>query len=599
MPHPVDDVPQTFQPASSYQVRDELEKFLTRDLLGPWGDVGEVLPEHGPRDRYLVGMLGPKPEVQGEEQSAATAEVEDEPGENGGADDGELSPRPSPQAVGRIWASSMGMSFLVLADVGLLNVTAAWGRYVRTRSTDMSTDTETGTEQETGKTVCQHEPVTHDVDINVSASGQHSHYLEGDARSPRVRLDVRVRERAAPAGGAARRVVEVALVNALEDTQELADRHWLFQTHLQVTAFPDASTPVFLPIDDPLDDTSDHTPDDPEEQRLRLLYRDKLRHAVGRNVAVCAKVRKNTRKAHRLTTTWLPTHETPATSTKLPGQGALQLGMDELAELAVPARTAELKAALRPLTDGYATWLRDQQAAVRDKAARGELSEQLRHAADFALDQAEQARERIASGIDTLCSDATALEAFRFANRAMALQRRTTEIANLRSDPQGGPRTAHVPARATAQVLVEVIREAHTDLLAMTYSARPYRPVTEALRDAVRRGVRVDLVVETKDGAAGLLGGPEPAAAFTTVPGVHLWHWPAENRAQAGARQHAKIAVADSRLLFLGSANLTASGATRNIEAGVLVRGGTAPSRAADHVRELQRTGVLRHLADP
>jgi phosphatidylserine/phosphatidylglycerophosphate/cardiolipin synthase-like enzyme len=118
--------------------------------------------------------------------------------------------------------------------------------------------------------------------------------------------------------------------------------------------------------------------------------------------------------------------------------------------------------------------------------------------------------------------------------------------------------------------------------------------LTKALRSAVERGVRVDIVVETKSGATGLLNGPEPAAAFAAVPGVTLWHWPAEARIHRGSRQHAKIAVADSRLLLLGSANLTASGATRNIEAGILVRGGTAPQRAAEHVRELQRTGVLR-----
>lgn len=147
-----------------------------------------------------------------------------------------------------------------------------------------------------------------------------------------------------------------------------------------------------------------------------------------------------------------------------------------------------------------------------------------------------------------------------------------------------GPRTAGVPSRATAQVLVEVIDQTSEELVAMTYSARAYKPLTKALRSAVERGVRVDIVVETKSGATGLLNGPEPAAAFAAVPGGALWHWPAEARTPRRSRQHAKIAVADSRLLFLGSANLTASGATRNIEAGVLVRGGTAPQRAAEHV---------------
>lgn len=161
-----------------------------------------------------------------------------------------------------------------------------------------------------------------------------------------------------------------------------------------------------------------------------------------------------------------------------------------------------------------------------------------------------------------------------------------------------GPRTANVPVRATAQVLIDLIHDASDELLAMTYSARAYAKLTAALRDAVARGVRVDMVVETKAGASGLLSGPEPSAAFAAVPEVRLWHWPEEARARRGGRLHAKVVVADGQSLFLGSANLTASAATRNLEAGALIAGGAAPQRAAEHIRELQRTGILRRLSD-
>jgi phosphatidylserine/phosphatidylglycerophosphate/cardiolipin synthase-like enzyme len=42
---------------------------------------------------------------------------------------------------------------------------------------------------------------------------------------------------------------------------------------------------------------------------------------------------------------------------------------------------------------------------------------------------------------------------------------------------------------------------------------------------------------------------------------------------------HAKIAVADRRVLLVTSANLTQSGVAKNIEAGLLIRG--APPRSA------------------
>ena len=59
---------------------------------------------------------------------------------------------------------------------------------------------------------------------------------------------------------------------------------------------------------------------------------------------------------------------------------------------------------------------------------------------------------------------------------------------------------------------------------------------------------------------------------------------------------HAKIAVADRRTLLVSSANLTQSGVDTNIEAGLLVRGGAAPQRAAEHLDRLVADGTLARL---
>jgi phosphatidylserine/phosphatidylglycerophosphate/cardiolipin synthase-like enzyme len=159
-----------------------------------------------------------------------------------------------------------------------------------------------------------------------------------------------------------------------------------------------------------------------------------------------------------------------------------------------------------------------------------------------------------------------------------------------------GPSSHGVPVRSTAQALVELIGEATGELLLMTYSAKPHPPVLEALAAARSRGVRVSIVVETLQGAAGALAGTEPAAAFHTVEGIELWHWPPSARAQPGAKMHAKIAIADRRALLVSSANLTQSGVRTNIEAGVLVHGGTAPRRAAEHISQLIAAGILVRL---
>jgi phosphatidylserine/phosphatidylglycerophosphate/cardiolipin synthase-like enzyme len=130
--------------------------------------------------------------------------------------------------------------------------------------------------------------------------------------------------------------------------------------------------------------------------------------------------------------------------------------------------------------------------------------------------------------------------------------------------------------------------------LLRTYSATPHQPVLTALREAVARGVATTVVVETLQGAGSALAGAEPAAAFASVSGLSLWHWPVEQRPESG--MHAKIAVADQRVLLVSSANLTQSGAVRNVEAGILIRGGTAPQRAAEHIAELKASGVLAPL---
>lgn len=159
-----------------------------------------------------------------------------------------------------------------------------------------------------------------------------------------------------------------------------------------------------------------------------------------------------------------------------------------------------------------------------------------------------------------------------------------------------GPRTHAVPTRSTGEVLTGLIDRAGRELVLATYSAAEYEPVAVALTLASARGVDISILVETLEGAGSALSGREPAAAFAAVCGVSLWYWPVEKRGHPAAKMHAKIAVADRRELLISSANLTASGVERSIESGVLIRGGAAPERVAQHIGALQANGVLRPL---
>ncbi|MFC9627844.1 DISARM system helicase DrmA [Streptomyces mirabilis] len=423
VPHPLDEVPQTFRAGDSYAVRDGLVTYVRRDLMGPWDGETETLSSasSGPRDRYLVGMLGPQPQaVTGDEIALAAAQSADsDSGDEQEGDDGEPQDRLTPQAAGHIWASSMGLSFTVPASVGTLSAHVRWGRY---------TQSEEVTDRGTTRRVWSREPIEHPVDIDVTSMAGRIVELEREA----VVLDVQVRQHVGHAGTEELRVVELTLVNRQQDSREARDAHWLFQTEIDVTAFPDDQAAIFLPVDDPLDLANrGNAPEDSEDRRLRLLYRDSLSHAKGRNVAVHAHVRDGERNAHRLTTTWLPEYDVRATTAPtLEEQDllrGLELGMDELAALAVPARRNELSAVLAPLADGYGTWLEQQRREAHS------LPDDLRESAGVAIEQALEICDRITLGIDRLVADDTALEAFRFANRAMALQRRNTAIAAARA----------------------------------------------------------------------------------------------------------------------------------------------------------------------
>jgi len=155
-----------------------------------------------------------------------------------------------------------------------------------------------------------------------------------------------------------------------------------------------------------------------------------------------------------------------------------------------------------------------------------------------------------------------------------------------------GPYVFDVPVRATAQVLIGLVDKSRQELILTTYSAKPYLPLLAALRNAVDRGVAVWIVVETLHGAGNAMQGEQPAKAFANLHGVELWSWALDRRPES-AKMHAKIAVADERILFVTSANLTTSGIGNNIEAGILVHGGNAAARAAEHLRALRRDGHL------
>ena len=109
---------------SQVQIRDELERLVMADLLGPAGGPEEIVDESSVRDRYLVGMLAPRRSHGDPAQDDDLAIEEGGAPEEGGAE-AEVS--------GPDWMfpSAFGMTFAVDGAVEVLRVSASWGMYER------------------------------------------------------------------------------------------------------------------------------------------------------------------------------------------------------------------------------------------------------------------------------------------------------------------------------------------------------------------------------------------------------------------------------------------------------------------------------------
>lgn len=231
------DMPQRFGQASSFEVRDKLQRLVEDDLLGPWdGEFEQVTPRAmGPRERYLVGMLGPRHQPRSTLDDADTASDTESgvQGDTRGEEGGELSEVLTTQNLGWLWASSMGLSFSVGAEVDVLSVTAAWGQYSRQETQD---------DEGRIRTAWAREPREFPLEVRLDRErDQRIPLTAADLRDPGVYLAVAVR----PQG--VRRTVELVLVNNQQEPPSNADTAWLFQAGLTVTAL-DGVAPVFLRV---------------------------------------------------------------------------------------------------------------------------------------------------------------------------------------------------------------------------------------------------------------------------------------------------------------------------------------------------------------
>jgi cardiolipin synthase len=156
-----------------------------------------------------------------------------------------------------------------------------------------------------------------------------------------------------------------------------------------------------------------------------------------------------------------------------------------------------------------------------------------------------------------------------------------------------GPTTPFVSARRTEQALLQVINSAEHSLFIISFVAYDISSIVTALNDASDRGVVISMLLELSQDHGGSITFDVISRMRTLVPAAKLYAWREKSEPFTDGRVHAKVAVADSKICFITSANLTAYAMEKNMEAGVLLSGGKIPELLNAHLNSLVDTKLV------
>ena len=380
---------------TSIEVRERLVEALRLDLVGPWAGhelADERLPGwQRPSNWYLTGFLIPSDtpvDKAGDEDSED--EIDEVPEHAGLAEEDSEERKAAKKSY---FPSSMGLSFLTEPDSSTLTVRVRWGDY--------APDEIEGSDEGKPMRVWHRTPREEVVTVALSALGEDPHAEQVPASGGLQvvlvarRVDAEAMKGQVPDGA---RSISVFLVNGRSHDAANPDLHYVFQPELVVSAdAPFVPRPNLRGLG----------AGDPDEQVADLHYADAPEYAAGHGVSADWELTDGA--CRELRTAWIPTAQVERTVTvEVPD---VQLGMNALGSLKDGEAARE---ALSPLVASYRTWIDAQAAGLSDLAGtRRETAEHLLH-------MARVASARIELGIETLVSDADALDAFQVANRAVA-----------------------------------------------------------------------------------------------------------------------------------------------------------------------------------
>ncbi len=370
--------------------REHLVRALHADLVGPYAYDESAIAEQEllelpPSRHYLTGFLVPEeeraPDEVGEDDQLAAGD--DEPEEETA---GSTSEEPKRR---NLWPASLGMSLLLPREATVIHATVRFAEY----------------------------------SIELVASGR-KQPAKWWRRKPKqsIALDVPLEPKTLAKGVAVPNTVGLVLTGQLREVERAhgvdagtralslflvnqrtpgekgrRDEQMIFQVELELAC--DAGI-VRRP------NMSGEDSDQWDEKVADLQFRARCEYAVGHGIATEVPAGQET--ITRVKTTWLPTSEVPRVAAH--DEPGVVVAMDDLAAL---ESEADVREKLARLPERYAAWIQSQRAVDVGDSLRRETRDQL-------MDRADEARARVAAGIDLLASDAQVRRAFCLTNKAMA-----------------------------------------------------------------------------------------------------------------------------------------------------------------------------------
>ena len=408
------------------EVREMLIDELRADIVGPRGGPAEKLPSsESPLRGYMSGILFPRHMRPDEEDDEGRSGVQ----AGGGAtsadgEDADAGAGPSGASAGGAPStganpSSFGLSCTLAPGTSHVRARIEYGTYVEESSEDSKARR------------FRRVPHSETIGIRVDRPGPASVPLQDHPE-----FEARYSVKAGGQGGGPALRVFVVNTNVHLGAAPPGVSRCVFQP--QITLLPPdgaagGQARIFVG-GSAADPAPTGDPGDHDQALFEMMFRDKIHVAAGH----CCAVQWDEKEAAEhgavssLETTFVPRYDVPHVGPRY--SDAPYLDMKTLYE-AGPADYATL---LSPLADEYEAWIAGD---LEPRAAR--MPARHRAAADRQAAECRRALRRIRRGIEIVSTDATAADAFSFANRAMYLQ--MSHARWIRDRRAGVPAPAYEP----------------------------------------------------------------------------------------------------------------------------------------------------------